>query len=183
VLVTGPGPIGFAAVLACLSRSWPATLYGRDDAESYRACLARDLGAAWLTHEQARFDQRDDEHECFDLVLECTGSDEVMVAAARGLAPRGAMVWLGSSRRPQPVAHNVAQLMRDGLLRNHVHIGSVNAAPRDFEAALRHLDQLRATHPGALARLFTERVAPRDSLWHFEHREPDGIKVVLEFPT
>lgn len=181
VLVTGLGPIGFAAALACVSRGWPVAMIGRDADDTFRADLARRIGAAYLPQRRANMAARDADAEGFDLVLECTGSDEVMLEAARALAARGVMVWLGSTRRPQPLPLNVAQLMRDGLLRNHIHIGSVNAAPRDFQAALRDLEQLHASHAAALESLFTARLAPRDSLWHFEHRTPQGIKSVLEF--
>ena len=59
-----------------------------------------------------------------------------MLWAAQMLAARGAMAWLGSVRVPRPTTANVERLMRDGLLRNHVYIGCVNAAPREPYAAL-----------------------------------------------
>lgn len=181
VLVTGLGPIGFAAALACVCRGWPVTIYGRDAETSFRAGLAVQLGAEYLSERRAGFGSLDAEDHGYDLALECTGSDEVMVRATRALAARGVMVWLGSTRRPQPLPLNVAQMMRDGLLRNHIHIGSVNAAPRDFQAALRDLASLRATHGERIESLFTARLAPRNSLWHFEHRAEQGIKSILDF--
>ena len=111
--------------------------------------------------------------------IECTGSDEVLLEASNALAARGVAVWLGSVRRPEPIPHNVARLMRNGLLRNHVHLGSVNAAPRDFVDALDHLRLFRRTHPKELAALFTNRVTLDTSLPHFEERTPQGIKVVV----
>jgi threonine dehydrogenase-like Zn-dependent dehydrogenase len=117
----------------------------------------------------------------YDLCLECTGSDSVMLAASGMLASCGVMVWLGSSRTPQPAQLNVERLIRDGLLRNHLHIGCVNTAPRDFADALAHLAQLGRTHAAELSALITARVAPADSLWHFSHRQPQGIKTVLMY--
>ena len=32
-----------------------------------------------------------------------------------------------------------------------------------------------------LDRLITARVPPQDALWHYEHRQPQGIKTVVEF--
>jgi threonine dehydrogenase-like Zn-dependent dehydrogenase len=181
VLVTGLGPIGFAAAAACLVRGWPTTVWGRDGDDTPRAQLAADLGAAYLPAAKADFGRIDAERQGYDLVLECTGSDAVMVDSARALASRGVMAWLGSTRQPRPQPLNVAQLMRDGLLRNHVHLGSVNAAPRDFLAALAHLDYLRETKAPELAALITARVPPAESLWHYEHRLPQGIKTVVDF--
>lgn len=181
VLVTGMGPIGFSAVLACICRGWPTTLYGRDRPDSFRAELAQAFGARYLAEEEADFALADVERDGFDLILECTGSDEVLVRVSQSLASRGVLVWLGSSRRPRPLSLNVAQMMRHGVLRNHVHLGAVNAAPRDFHHALEHLDQLRSTHAAALGSLITARVPPEESLWHYEHRQPQGIKTVVEF--
>jgi hypothetical protein len=76
---------------------------------------------------------------------------------------------------------NVDRLVREGLLRNHLHIGCVNAAARDFRDALTHLEQLAETHRAELAAMITARVRPEDSLWHYEHRQPQGIKTVLVY--
>ena len=181
VLVTGMGPIGFSAVLASRVRGWPTTLFGRDQPDSRRAQLAVDFGADYMSAEEADFELADVEAEGYDLILECTGSDEVMILAARSLASRGVMVWLGSSRRPKAVPHNLAGLMRDGVVRNHIHLGSVNAAPRDFHMALAHLEQMLAGQADLLERLITDRVGPDEALWHFENRVPQGIKVVVVY--
>jgi glucose 1-dehydrogenase len=179
VLVTGMGPIGFAAVLVAIARGWQVSLIGRDEPDSFRARLARELGATYVSTELMNWEPADPERDGFDLCLECTGSDEIMLAAAGSLRSCGIMVWLGSTRLPQPASRNVAKLMRDGLIRNHLHIGTVNAAPRDFHDALAHLAQLHKTHAGQLASLFTARVNPAESLWHYEHRQPQGIKTVV----
>lgn len=181
VLVTGMGPIGFAAVLACVARGWDVTLYGRDPEDSFRTKLARSFGAVYSSHERMRFEPDNVEAEGVDLVLECTGSDEVMLAASQLLRSCGIMVWLGSTRLPRPKGHNVEKLMRDGLIRNHLHVGCVNAAPRDFQDALAHLVQLKQNYCQQLAALITARVRLEDSLWHYEHRQPQGIKTVIEY--
>ena len=49
----------------------------------------------------------DIERDGYDLLLECTGSDEVLLAAARLVRSCGVIVWLGSKRVPQPAMHNV----------------------------------------------------------------------------
>jgi threonine dehydrogenase-like Zn-dependent dehydrogenase len=115
----------------------------------------------------------------YDLLLECTGSDEVLLAAALAVRSCGVVIWLGSNRVPKVAPHNVDRLVREGLLRNHLHIGCVNAAARDFSDALKHLERLAIDRRSELAALITARVRPEDSLWHYEHRQPQGIKTVL----
>ena len=181
VLVTGMGPIGFAGVLGCVARGWPVTMYGRDAEDTFRVELTRELGAKYISQEEMQWDSLDLENEGFDLVLECTGSDHVMMNAGRTLRSCGIMVWLGSSRLPEASPHNVGAWMRDGLLSNHICIGSVNAASRDFSRALDYLVQLHREKGATLSRMITERLEPAESLWHYQHREPQGIKTVLMY--
>jgi hypothetical protein len=105
----------------------------------------------------------------------------VLLAASLLLASCGVMVWLGSSRVPQARPHNVERLMRDSLLGNHLHLGCVNAAPRDFHSALATLTHFHRQRPADLAALVTARVAPDASLAHYEQRQPQGIKTVLMY--
>lgn len=181
VLVTGLGPIGFAAVLAARARGWPTSIFGRDEPDSFRADLARRLGARYVSLGHGWQAPADTERDGYDLVLECTGSDEVMLEASRSTASLGVIVWLGSTRVPQPAERNVQRLMRDGLLRNHLHVACVNAAARDFAQALEHLAAWYRTQPADTAALITDRTRPADSLWHYEHRRPQGVKTVLVY--
>jgi threonine dehydrogenase-like Zn-dependent dehydrogenase len=177
VLITGMGPIAFACLVACACRNWPVTLCGRDPEDAFRATLAREFGASYLADFPTQI--QDVEREGYPLILECTGSDEVLMRVAPALASCGVMVWLGSSRRPQPRTHNLDLLMRNAVLRNHIHLGTVNAAPRDFVQAIEHLRQLQRERGRQLAALITDRVSPRDALWHYRHRRSQGIKTVV----
>jgi threonine dehydrogenase-like Zn-dependent dehydrogenase len=167
--------------LGCAWRGWPTTVYGRESPEKFRAWLVTALGGRYLSEHDTDFAPADVERDGYDLILECTGSEAVMVAASQALAARGVLVWLGSSRRPQPSMLNVAQMMRHAVLRNHIHIGSVNAAPRDFETALELLNWWRQRNARALGSLITARVNQHEALWHYEHRAPQGIKTVVEY--
>lgn len=181
VLVTGQGPIAFTAVLAAICRGWPVTMVGRDEPDTFRADLARQFGVTYRSLRSSWSALDDVERDGYDLILECTGNDELMVESARSLASRGVMVWLGSTRLPEPRVINVERLMRDGILRNHLHLATVNSAPRDFVDALAHLEQLHATHPAQLRSLITAQVPPREALWHYEHRSSQGIKTIVDY--
>ncbi len=182
VLVTGMGPIGFAAVLACVARGWEVTMLGRDSPDSFRATLAQKFGATYLPMSHSCYSLSDVESDGVDLILECTGSEEIMVKSTSLLRSCGIMVWLGSSRLPQPTSLNVGAMMQHGLMNNHLHIGCVNSAPRDFEDAISHLSALKKTHQQELQSLITARVTMDDSLWHYLHREPQGIKTIIDYP-
>jgi threonine dehydrogenase-like Zn-dependent dehydrogenase len=181
VLVTGLGPIGFAALLSCVARGWPTTVYGRDPAESFRAQLVVELGGQYVSAADVDLDPANVEATGFDLLLECTGSDDVLVSVSAVLRSCGVAVWLGSTRRPRPAPLAVAEMMRFGVIRNHLHLGSVNSAPRDFQDALTHLAWHQARRPQALAKLITARVPQKDALAYYVDRSPQGIKTVVEY--
>lgn len=180
VLVTGLGPIAFAGLIAASARGWPTTVYGRDGDDTFRARLVGELGGTYVSERVAteRLATKD-ERDGFDLVLECTGSEEVALTASRWMATGGAMAWLGSSRLPEPMPLNLGRLMRDAILKNHFFVACVNSAPRDFRDALAHLAWVDRQKPGVLSKLFTHRVAIRDSLPHYLGRVPQGIKTVI----
>jgi threonine dehydrogenase-like Zn-dependent dehydrogenase len=181
VLVTGMGPIGFAGVLAALGRGWLVTMVGRDKPDTFRAQLVERLGGQFLSMDSPYLESSEVESGGYDLLLECTGSEAVLVKASNLIRSCGVIVWLGSNRVPQPTTQNVQKMVRDGLLRNHIHVGSVNAAPRDFHDALKHLSLLARDRRAELAALITARVSPDNALWHYEHREPQGIKTVVMY--
>jgi len=181
VLVTGMGPIAFAAVLAAVARAWPVTMVGRDQPDSFRARLVERLGGRYLPMEASELPPDRIEADGYDLLLECTGSDDVLLHAAASIRSCGVIVWVGSDRVPKPEMRNVQKLVRDGLLRNHIHIGCVNAAARDFRDALRDLSFLAKDRRAELTTLITARVKPHEALPHYEHREVQGIKTVVMY--
>ena len=181
VLVTGLGPIAFAAAIVCRARGWPVTMYGRDDPDSFRAGLVTSFDCDYVHEGAYTWALADVEEDGFDLILECTGNDVVMMKAAGTLASCGILVWEGSTRLPQPCQHNVAEIMRAGILRNHVYLGTVNNAPVDMGRALEHLVSQRSRYGSAIRQLVTRQVSVDESLWHYQNREPQGVKTVVVF--
>jgi threonine dehydrogenase-like Zn-dependent dehydrogenase len=181
VLVTGQGPIAFAAALVCRDRNWAVTMSGRDEPNTFRAGAAERLKACYRRQSTLETPPDDIEADGFDLVLECTGSDEVMLMAARWLASCGVMAWLGSTRQPQSAVRDVATLMREALVRNNLLLGCVNAAGRDFEAALACLASWQRRDREALQKVITARVSPEEAAGHFGRRERQGIKTVVVY--
>lgn len=181
VLVTGMGPIGFAGVLAAVARGWTVTMVGRDQSDTFRARLVERLGGSYLSMEASEVPPEKIEAEGYDLLLECTGSDDVLLHAAASVRSCGVIVWVGSDRVPKPEIRNVQKMVRDGLLKNHIHIGCVNAAARDFRDALRDLSLLAEDRRAELTELITARVKPEGALPHYERREAQGIKTVVMY--
>ena len=182
VLVTGQGPIAFAALIACSARGWPVTMMGRDRGTTCRISLASNLGAeSYVPLEEADLNLANHQRDGYDLLLESTGSDEVLLESSLAVAPRGVAVWLGASREPRSRPHNVSRLMRHAILRNHLHLGTVNSAERDFQDALQHLRQLRQRLPEVVSRIVTDKVGLDWSLVEFTGRQVQSVKVVVSY--
>ena len=184
VLVTGQGPIAMAAVLTVRSRGWECVMLGREGPEEPRALLAADLGADY----QPLSDWVQEHHEYnsaaetrgFDLILECTGSERVMVNVASWLRALGTMVWVGAPWVPEKTSLPVGAMMRDAILRNQLFLGTVNSASTDFEAAFETL-YWYVGQGISTERLITERTTLEKSLPLYMTRPGNGIKSVVTF--
>jgi glucose 1-dehydrogenase len=73
-----------------------------------------------------------------------------------------------------------ARLMRDMVLKNQVLLGTVNAGPEAFAAALRDLDLFRRRWPAVVRTLIAGRHPPEQAPDLILGR-PVGIKSVIAF--
>jgi glucose 1-dehydrogenase len=113
-----------------------------------------------------------------DIVIECTGVAELVVAAMQHTPP-GAIVCLTGVASARSLCVDVGALNNELVLENDVVFGSVNANRRHFEQAA---DALREADHEWLRRLITRSV-PLER-WHESlEKGHDDIKVVVEFPA
>jgi aldose 1-dehydrogenase [NAD(P)+] len=181
VLVTGMGPIAFAAALISKCLGWPTTIAGRDETDSFRAQLVGEFDVDYRKIVDMDFGQDDVEDVGYDLLLECTGNDQVAVEFGSWIRSCGAIVWLGASRIPKSRTLSVDRMMGEAIFRNHIILGTVNSAHRDFVDALTHLKQLKAEYPSATNKLFTERLSAKDSLEFYNERTKQSVKTLVHF--
>ena len=183
VLITGLGPIGFTAALISLAHGFDTTIVGRRDEREYQVQLARSFGIDYLDSRTVDFKDFHSRAKNFDLIIECTGNDQLTYAVTDALGDRGVMVITGSERHGwQPMTIDFSYLMRRLLMYNQVLIGIVNsAAPRDFEAASRHMRWIQKHHPSALTDLITLRVPFDDFGDAYAPRQRESIKTVIEY--
>jgi glucose 1-dehydrogenase len=170
VLVTGAGPIGLLAALIGVQHGGDVHVLDRATGGP-KPALVEDLGAAYHTGPISELGLAP------DIVIECTGVAPLIRSAAEVAAP-GAIVCLTGVGGPVvPDASAPTTLMTDAVLKNLVLFGSVNANKRHYFLAARVLARADRSW---LERLVTRRVAP-DTFDDALDREPDDIKVVVEF--
>jgi threonine dehydrogenase-like Zn-dependent dehydrogenase len=170
VLVTGAGPIGLLAALLAHQRGYELHVYDRDKSETKQR-LVSDLGGEY--HSDAIGEA------CAtapDVIVECTGAAEVIMAVL-GRTGRGGIVCLaGLSSGEHRISYDLGGLNRSMVLDNDVVFGTVNANRRHYEQAA---TALARADPRWLRRVISRRVPL--SRWQeaIEH-QPGDIKVVID---
>src|SRR4051794_37397201 len=169
VLVTGAGPIGLLAALVCRQHGLDVHVLDRVESGA-KPDLVRALGATYHSGRATDVGFRP------DVIVECTGVGQVIgdclkVASAGGII---CLTGVGSGGRTTGFTADVAAAM---VLQNNVVVGSVNANRRHWYKAAQVLAR---ADPAWLGRLITRCETP-ERFSHALHRQPDDIKVVIQF--
>jgi threonine dehydrogenase-like Zn-dependent dehydrogenase len=170
VLVTGAGPIGLLAALIVKQHGLEVHVLDRVTSGP-KPELVRRLGATYHSEGVASVGFQP------DVIIECTGVGQVIADAFAAVAPGGVVCLTGVGSGGRTVGLPLADTATQMVLRNNVVVGSVNANKRHWYKASQAL--ARADR-GWLAGLVSRRVAPQDFA-HALERQPDDIKVVVEF--
>jgi threonine dehydrogenase-like Zn-dependent dehydrogenase len=172
VLVTGAGPIGLLAALLSVQRGLETHVLDRVT-DGLKPQLVADLGATY--HHGSIADAAVDA----DVGVECTGVAQQVLDAMVNNAADGIVCLTGVSSGGRTFDVDAGLLNRTMVLSNDVVFGSVNANRRHYELAA---DSLAKADHGWLRRLITRRVPLGD--WRSAYvRQPDDVKVVLDFAT
>jgi threonine dehydrogenase-like Zn-dependent dehydrogenase len=92
-----------------------------------------------------------------DLVYEAIGASGLAFDVIRRLGPNGVFIFTGVPGRKAPIEVDTDGIMRDVVLNNQVILGSVNAPPQSFQAAIRDLGTFVEKWPAAVRSLITAR--------------------------
>jgi threonine dehydrogenase-like Zn-dependent dehydrogenase len=168
-LITGAGPIGLLAALLARQRGLETHVVDRAT-DGAKPELVAGLGAIYHSLPVAELQLEP------DVVIECTGSGEVVMDAT-GLAAPGGVVALAGISHGQDLSEVRLDVMNKALvLGNKTLFGTVNAARRHYDQAAEALAQ---ADPGWLARLITRRLPPEDWPSALRKRRED-IKIVVD---
>ena len=170
VLVTGAGPIGLLAALVGKQRGLEVHVLDRAESGA-KPELVRALGATYHTGTVAEVGFEP------DVIIECTGVGQVINHAIRGIASGGTVCLTGIGSGGTTVTPATADVAAAAVLKNNVVVGSVNANKRHWYKAGQVLAGADRTW---LARLITRREPPEGFMRALQ-RQPDDIKVVIEF--
>ena len=170
VLITGAGPIGLLAALLGVQRRLDVHVLDRVT-DGPKPQLVRALGASYHHGELEQAGPPP------DLVLECTGVDELVFRAMAHLRPNGVICLTGVSSAARKITVNLGALNREIVLENNIAVGSVNANRRHYQAAA---DALARADRKWLDALITRRV-PLSRFAEALERRPGDVKTIVTF--
>lgn len=170
VLVTGAGPIGLLAALLGKQRGLDVHVLDRVES-GHKPDLVRELDATY--HSGSLKDLSFDP----DVVIECTGVGPV-INDAMDKVGAGGIVCLTGVGAGGPASNRItADVATDAVLKNKVVVGSVNANKRHW---FKGGEALARADRKWLSKLISRRERP-DNFMNALHRQPDDIKVVIQF--
>jgi len=170
VLVTGAGPIGLLAALLGKQRGLDVHVLDRVES-GHKPDLVRELGATY--HSGSLKDMSLDP----DVIMECTGVGPVINNSIDKIGAGGIVCLTGVGAGGVASDRITADVATEGVLKNKVIVGSVNANKRHW---FKGGEALARADRKWLSKLISRRERP-ENFMNALHRQPDDIKVVIQF--
>jgi glucose 1-dehydrogenase len=179
-LVLGIGPVGLLGAMALATAGFTTYVYSRELPPSPRIDLVGAIGATYVSSQAVTFTALPEKIGNIDLIYEAVGHSHFALEALRVLGTNGIFVLTGVPGLQAFIEADPARLMRDMVLKNQVLLGTVNAGPAAFAAALADLDLFRRRWPAVIRTLIAGRYPPEQAPDLILGR-PAGIKSVIAF--
>lgn len=181
-VVLGAGPVALLGALALLESGAQVFVYSRSEEPNAAAELIESCGAQYVSSSIVTQDQLQEMTGPVNLMYEATGASRFAFETASILGRNGIYILTGVPGRKGPVSISIDKIMRDMVLKNQVFIGTVNAGPPAFEAAVDSLDKINHRWPGILEKIITDIIDPDDVGAALKDQKPaESIKQIVRF--
>jgi threonine dehydrogenase-like Zn-dependent dehydrogenase len=181
--VIGAGTIGLLATLALRLRGVEVTCYSRRLPPYFNSDLITELGAHYMSSQQATLLEASAMHGPFDIIFEASGFSPLAFQAAEALGKNGILVLSSVTGGTKKVEVNADMINQGFVLGNKVMVGTVNASHADFVSGVNDLVKAEAFYPGWLNNLLTTKVSGLENyaemLRHLTENK-EAIKVYME---
>lgn len=179
-LVLGAGPVGLLGAMALRASSFETFIYSREQEPDPRIEVAKSIGATYLSSQALPPSQLEARMGPIDMVYEAAGHSLLALEVLRSLGPNGIYVLTGIPGWQTLVEADPATIMREIVLKNQMVLGTVNAGPHDFSAAIADLEIFHLRWPDAVRALMAGRIPIEQAIERIFGR-PTGIKSVISF--
>jgi threonine dehydrogenase-like Zn-dependent dehydrogenase len=154
-VVLGAGPVGLLGAMALRAAGFEVALYSRESKE--KQVIVEAIGARYVVAEKQPISRLAEVVGRIDVVYEAIGASGLAFEAIKQVGPNGVFIFTGVPGRKGPIEVDTDALMRDLVLNNQAIVGTVNAPPHSFEAAIRDLGTFLQKWPNAVRALITAR--------------------------
>src|SRR6266852_8970471 len=181
--VIGAGTVGLLATLAMRLRGLEVTCYSRRLPPYRNSDLISELGARYVSSQQATLAEASKMYGPFDVIFEASGFSPLVFQAAEALGKNGVLVLSSVTGGEKKVEVNADMINQGFVLGNKLMVGTVNASLADFISGVNDLVKAEAFFPGWLNKLLTTRV---DGLENYAEmlrhltEDIEAIKVYVE---
>jgi len=158
------------------------TVYSRSNQHAEKDDIVSAMGARYIAAETHSVDEMAQAVGAIDVVYEAVGASGLAFDVIKHLGPNGVFIFTGVPGRKGPIEVDTDYIMRDVVLNNQVILGSVNAPPESFQAAIRDLGAFMQKWPDAVHSLITARF-PMDQATKPLAPGAGGIKNVITVST
>jgi threonine dehydrogenase-like Zn-dependent dehydrogenase len=156
-VVTGAGAVGLLSALTFTAAGFDTTVWSSEPDTDPRAAWLASLGIAYVPSAVEPLADLGRRLGTLDVLVEATGAPRVALQALGALGHNGVLVLFGLPGGRLPLEIDAAGFVRTLVLRNQMVLGTINAGPDAFEAAIGDLGAFETRWPGALRRLITGR--------------------------
>lgn len=179
-LVLGAGPVGVLGAMATAAAGFRTYVYSRELPPSPRTDLIGALGATYVSSQLTTPSELAASIGNIDLIYEAAGHSHFALEVLRVLGQNGIYVLTGVPGLQDLIEADPASLMRQMVLRNQVLLGTVNAGPEAFAAAITDLQEFKRRWPDPAQALIGGRY-PIEQATELIFGRPTGIKTVISF--
>lgn len=181
-LVLGAGPVGLLGAMAFVSAGFETWVYSRGRRPNPRIDVAQRIGATYLPSEDVAVQELGAHIGAIDLVYEAVGHSLLAFEVLHELGPNGIYVLTGVPGKQTLIEADPAALFCKMVLKNQVVLGTVNAGPQAFAAAIADLQLFHVRWPDAVTALMDART-PIDHAVERIIDRPVGIKSIISVPS
>jgi glucose 1-dehydrogenase len=156
-VVLGAGPVGLLGAMVLCVSGFDVAIYSRSPGGADHNDIATQIGARYIPAEKYSLDELSKMIGPIDVVYEATGASGLAFDMIQRLGANAVFIFTGVPGHKLPILIDTDLIMRDVVLNNKAIVGSVNAPPHCFEAAINHLGVFLARWPNAVRQLITKR--------------------------